>query len=107
MWRSRAGGRRSSWDWAMPSEFARLRRVRRTRIAPRVAACMVVASLFAIADVRSAGPRFYPDDPLWVDNDRVIDVTGAHEVELDNHDDFLDRSPGVPKEEARHEREHR
>jgi hypothetical protein len=62
---------------------------------------MVVASLFAIADVRSAGPRFYTDDPLWVDNDRVIDVTGAHEVELDNYYDFLENSVGTPGDRSR------
>jgi hypothetical protein len=80
----------------MHSKSEHLRPVRRTRIAPGVVACVVVASLFAIADVRSAGPRFYPDDPLAVDNDRVIDATGAHEVELDNYYDFLENSFGTP-----------
>jgi hypothetical protein len=83
----------------MPSESAQLRR--RTRIAPSVVACVVVVSLFAIADVRSAGPRFYPDDPLSVDNDRVIDASGAREVELDNYYDFLENSVGTPGDRSK------
>ena len=82
----------------MPSESAR---IPRTRIAPCVAACVVVVSLFAVADVRSAGPRFYPDDPLSVDHDRVIDVTSAHEVDLDNYYDFLENSFGAPGDRSR------
>ena len=60
--RSAASARRSSWGWVMPSE-------------QRVMAFVLVVGVITIADVRSATPRFYPDDPLRVDNDRAIDVT--------------------------------
>jgi len=85
----------------MLSEAAHAGRVRRTRIAPGVVACVVVASLFAIADLRSAGPRFYSDDPLWADNDRVVDVKDAHEVDLDNYYDFLENSVGTPGDRSK------
>lgn len=62
---------------------------------------LLVAFVFAIADVRSAAPRFYPDDPVAVDNDRVIDVTGAREVELDDYYDFLENSFGTPGDRSR------
>ena len=37
-----------------------------------VIAGALVASLGVIADTRGAGPRFYPDDPIAVDHDRLI-----------------------------------
>lgn len=70
-------------------------------MAPGVIACVVVACVFAIADVRSAAPRFYPDDPLAVDNDRVIDASGAREIELDNYYDFLENTFGTPGDRSR------
>jgi hypothetical protein len=42
-----------------------------------VIAGALVASLGMIANIRGAGPRFYPDDPIAVDHDRLIDVTRA------------------------------
>lgn len=42
----------------MPFEPADLRWVRRGRIPPGIMACMLVASVFAITDVRTAAPRF-------------------------------------------------
>ena len=66
-----------------------------------VVVCMVAASVFAIADVRTAGPRFFPDDPVWVDNDRLVDVTGAGEVELDDYYDFLENAFGTPGDRSR------
>jgi hypothetical protein len=54
---------------------------------PLGVACVVVAAcLHAITDVRSAAPRFYPDDPITVDDDRQVDVgevdeVGAHHVD--------------------------
>ena len=63
-------------------------------IAPTLA-----VSLWLITDValmRGAGPRFYPDDPLAVDNDRVIDVRKARDIDLDDYYDFLENSFGKP-----------
>lgn len=80
----------------MPSESPDPRCVRRSRITHAVVACMLAGSVLAITDVRSAAPRFYPDDPLRVDNDRVADVTEAREVELDDYYDFLENSFGTP-----------
>ncbi len=62
----------------------------------KVIAAALAVSLGMIAEVRSAGPRFYPDDPVAVDNDRVIDVTTAHKVDLDDYYDFLENSFGTP-----------
>ena len=40
---------------------------------PIVAVCALVASVFAVAEVRTAR-ALLPDDPLWVDYDRVVGV---------------------------------
>jgi hypothetical protein len=59
-------------------------------------ACALVASLWMIAEIRSASPRFYPDDPITVDNDRLIDVKTAHKIDLDDYYDFLKNTFGRP-----------
>ena len=64
---------------------------------PLGVACVVVAAcVYAITDVRSAAPRFYPDDPITVDDDRQVDVGEVDEVELDDYYDFLENSLGTP-----------
>jgi hypothetical protein len=52
---------------------------------------MLVASGLgaAIGVVRGAGPRFYPDDPLWVDDDRAFDAANVRPVEDLNAFDFV------------------
>ena len=37
----------------------------------------------------SAAPRFYPDDPLWVDDDMTLDASGTKEIEDSNGYDFV------------------
>lgn len=37
----------------------------------------------------TAAPRFYPDDPLWVDDDAAFDASGAAEQEDSNGYDFV------------------
>jgi hypothetical protein len=37
----------------------------------------------------SAGPRFYPDDPIWSDDDRALDAAKVGEVEDTNGYDFV------------------
>ncbi len=62
----------------------------------KVMAGALVASLGMIATMRSASPRFYPDDPIKVDHDRLINVTTAHKVDLDDYYDFLKNTFAAP-----------
>ena len=62
----------------------------------RVIAAALAASLWTNADLRGTAPRFYPDDPLAVDNDRVVDVTASQKIDLDDYYDFLENSFGKP-----------
>jgi hypothetical protein len=62
----------------------------------KVIACALVASLGVIADTRGAGPRFYPDDPIAVDRDRLIDVPTTHKIDLDDYYDFLKNTFAAP-----------
>jgi hypothetical protein len=50
---------------------------------------MVIASLL-VPSGRGAGPRFYSDDPLWVDEDTRFDASGAREINLSEGYDFLE-----------------
>ena len=51
---------------------------------------LVAATLAAAVTLgSSAAPRFYPDDPIWVDDDRVFDASGVRTVEDRNSYDFL------------------
>ena len=52
----------------------------------------------AVALPRSAAPRFYPDDPLWTDDDRVIDASKAGSIEDTNGYDFVVNTFGHPGE---------
>ena len=53
-----------------------------------MAACVTVAALVAPA-AWSASPRFYPDDPLWTDDDRALDAKAIVPIEDTNGYDFL------------------
>jgi len=53
-----------------------------------LAAALVIAGA-AVAIVRGAGPRFYPDDPLWTDDDRAFDAGSVAPVEDMNAFDFV------------------
>lgn len=57
---------------------------------------MVAAVLVAVP--QSASPRFYPDDPLWTDDDRVMDASKVVPVEDTNSYDFLVNTFGRPGE---------
>ena len=66
-------------DSSSPSRAARPLRI-------GIGACVV----FAVAGaVYTAAPRFYPDDPLWVDDDAAFDASGAAEQEDSNGYDFV------------------
>jgi hypothetical protein len=56
-----------------------------------------VVAAGTVMSSRSASPRFYPDDPLWTDNDRVLDVK-AVPIEDTNGYDFIVNTFGQPGE---------
>ena len=62
-----AGGA-SYWALAHRSAFLLLYGVWAWRADPRARPALVLASPV----VRSAAPRFYPDDPIWTDPDRSV-----------------------------------
>jgi len=62
------------------------------------AAAAGVLVLFALVLPQSASPRFYPDDPLWTDNDRVADASKVTSVEDSNSYDFVINTLGDPGE---------
>ena len=56
-----------------------------------VLAAVVAASWSAVAP-RAATPRFFPDDPIQVDDDRALDAGGSKEVEGSNAYDFAENT---------------
>ncbi|MEO8259531.1 MAG: hypothetical protein ABI868_19445 [Acidobacteriota bacterium] len=65
-----------------------------------VAAAFVVAVAAAVgaAALRGAGPRFYPDDPLWIDDDQAFDAAGVAPLEDLNAFDFVENTFVKPGE---------
>ena len=54
----------------------------------------------AVMTVRSANPRFFPDDPLWTDDDTLLDASKVVPQEDTNFYDFVVNqfsSPGEKK----------
>jgi hypothetical protein len=67
----------------------------------RVACALMVCALVAgVGSPQSASPRFFPDDPLWTDDDRAMDATKAAPLEDSDLYDFVAAS-------AAHKGEHR
>ncbi len=62
-----------------------------------VLAGVLVAAVFATSTPASA-PKYYPDDPIWVDDDRAMDAAGAGPIEDTNGYDFLLNTFGWPGE---------
>ena len=58
----------------------------------------VVLAVWTAVLPQSASPRFYPDDPLWTDNDRVADASKVVSVEDTNSYDFVVNTLGHPGE---------
>jgi hypothetical protein len=77
------------------SEF---RTSRRHSGAARLAIVSVVGALAIATIVSTQSPRFYRDDPLWTDNDRVADASKAVPIEDSNGYDFLVNTLGQPGE---------
>ena len=66
------------------------------RAARRVFAGVIGAmTAVALASPESASPRFYPDDPLWTDDDRVMDASQATPIEDSDLYDFVVNSFGT------------
>ena len=65
----------------------------------RALPALVIAALLAAAGLPAPsanGPRFYPDDPLWVDDDGVLDASKVKPIEDANSYDFLVNTFGTP-----------
>jgi hypothetical protein len=52
----------------------------------------VALALLAVEPGRGAAQRFYPDDPLWTDDDRAFDASGAAKAEVSEAYDFVTKS---------------
>lgn len=70
-----------------------------------VTAGVVVGTMLAVAGLLvaagAAGPKFYPDDPVWVDRDRAVDVGDKLPiVDAANIFDFADNTFFKPGERA-------
>jgi hypothetical protein len=62
-----------------------------------LAAVVVCAADGAVATLAArlqsaAGPRFYPDDPVWVDDDRAFDASGALATATGDIYDFVEHT---------------
>ncbi len=56
---------------------------------------VVVLGVLAITG-RANGPRFYPDDPIWQDDDRALDASGAKEIAASDYYDFIENTFFTP-----------
>ena len=63
-----------------------------------LAGCVGLLAAGTVALPRSASPRFYPDDPLWTDDDRAQDASKAEPIEDSNGYDFVVNTFGPPGE---------
>ena len=52
----------------------------------------VVAATALVLSAQARGPRFYPDDPLWTDDDRAFDASAAEEAQNSEGYDFIDNT---------------
>jgi len=68
------------------------------RLAVVAAAALAAFGFAAGSTARSAAPRFYPDDPLWSDDDRAFDASKVVEVEDTNGYDFVVNTFAKPGE---------
>jgi hypothetical protein len=61
----------------------------------------VVATAWSAVTPRAATPRFFPDDPIQVDDDRALDASKTKEIEGSNAYDFAENTflhPGDPRD---------
>ena len=55
----------------------------------RVVIALLVLVTAIVSIGRSAGPRFYPDDPVWSEDDRALDASKMGEIEDTGGYDFV------------------
>jgi hypothetical protein len=62
--------------------------------------CCAAGTLVLLAGgaIWSAAPRFYPDDPIWTDDDRAFDASTVRPIEDTNGYDFVANTVGNPGE---------
>ena len=53
---------------------------------------LAVLAVVIAPDVRSATLRFYPDDPIWHDDDRILDASKVRRMEDSNGFDFVNHT---------------
>lgn len=68
----------------------------RALMAVALAAGALVTAERGSAQSNRTTPRFYPDDPIAVDDDTAVDASGASEMELSQTYDFIDNTFGSP-----------
>ncbi len=68
------------------------------RLCATVVGLTAVAVLGTVGVVTTARPHFYPDDPLWIDNDAVADASSVKAVEDANSYDFVVNTFATPGE---------
>ena len=71
------------------SSAAGSKRRQRARGARAMGLTAALAVLSTIGALTTDGPRFYPDDPLWIDDDAALDASAVVAVEDANSYDFV------------------
>ena len=64
----------------------------------KVAVCAAAAAAVFTLTAGAQAPRFFPDDPIQVDDDRALDASGAKEIEGSNAYDFAEHTFFKPGE---------
>jgi hypothetical protein len=68
----------------------------RTHDARRLAAAAAGLAVLALSWPSAQQPRFYPDDPIWFDDDMTLDASAVVPVEDSNGYDFVVNTFGQP-----------
>ncbi len=85
----------------VPDRGARARRPSEARPRPRRTAMVtlvagVSAAMVALGAARAAGPQFFPDDPVMIDDDTQFDASEARPLDLSEYYDFLEHTFASP-----------
>src|SRR4029453_5777883 len=62
----------------------------------RAIGLVLICAVAATIGTRGASPRFFPDDPLQVDDDRALDASKVTPIEGSNAFDFAENTFGHP-----------
>src|SRR3970282_1520885 len=66
----------------------------------RTTLALIAAAALTVEGAQRTTPKFYPDDPIALDNDAAFDASGAREMELSEAYDFLENTFGSPGDRA-------